>query len=138
MTEPSDRVTVRAARSSRVARRPSSSSTDCCSYQAGSLTGTEPDRPSRNSLDSGGRSYGTVSSALTSVMSPSKPSLRSSATAAALATPPPTPTIRGLRGVLLTGACSPGADIHVNGAVLANLAAEPRQLRVVGVDPAPG
>ena len=42
--------------SSRVARTPSSSSTDCCSYQAGSLTGTEPDRPSRNSLDSGGRS----------------------------------------------------------------------------------
>src|SRR5580693_2620453 len=62
-------------------------------------------------------------------MSPSKPSLRSSPTAAALATPPPMTTIRDLLCVLLTG-----ADVHVDHAVLADPAGEPRQLRVVRVD----
>src|ERR1700704_1702108 len=64
-------------------------------------------------------------------MPPSKPSPRSAAMAAALATPPPTIVTR----VPLTA--SP-AGVHVDRAVVADLALEGGQARVVRVDALPG
>src|SRR5262249_20559026 len=83
-------TTVRVAASSRTARRPSLSSTACCSYQSAGRRKTSPGGrlPCSSSFESGGRSYGRTGSAPTRTIRPSNPPWRTAPTARPPAPPP--------------------------------------------------